>query len=64
MERNFELIAKTIVDQHYASGPDELKEKVREALMAAAGVSPNAGFREALEKDVREREKASGRGSE
>ena len=32
----FQLTAKVLVDQHYASGPDEMKQAIAEALMAAA----------------------------
>ena len=35
-EQKFELIAKVLVDQHYASGPDEMKQVIAQALKEAA----------------------------
>lgn len=63
---DFDLIAQTLVDQHYASGPAEMKRAIAEALAgAAAGRSAiNGAPRERLEKEVDEAIKASARGSE
>ena len=63
---NFELIAKVLVDQHYASGPDEMNRVVAEALAdASAGNSAPAGNpRERLKQEVDDAIAASQRGSE
>lgn len=63
---NFELIAKVLVDQHYASGPEEMKRVVAEALVSAASGATEQGAdpRVRLEKEVEEQVLASARGSE
>jgi hypothetical protein len=54
-----------LVDQHYASGPDEMKQMIAEALMAAAaGVSQAGDPRERLKQEVDDATKASALGSE
>lgn len=65
-DEKFELMAQVLVDQHYASGPAEMKRAVADALAAAAaGESGAPGTpRERLEKEVDEAIKASARGSE
>lgn len=65
-DEKFELMAEVLVDQHYASGPAEMKKAVADALAtAAAGELETSGTpRERLEKEVDEAIKASARGSE
>lgn len=64
-DEQFELTAKVLVDQHYASGPDEMKKVVAEALAAAAGQrEPDGDPRERLKIEVEQAIAASSRGSE
>lgn len=61
----FQLTAKVLVDQHYASGPDEMKQAIAEALMAAAaGLAESGDPRERLQQEVGDAIKASALGSE
>ncbi|WIY52007.1 hypothetical protein O9Z70_11000 [Devosia sp. YIM 151766] len=65
MGTNFELAAKTLVDQHYAAGPDQMKQVLAQALKeAATPPEPVGDPRKRLEREVAELEKASERGSE
>ena len=65
-DEKFELVAEFIVDQHYASGPAEMKQVVAEALEAAAGgsVSIIDDPRKRLQQEVAEATQASALGSE
>lgn len=65
-DEKFELMAEVLVDQHYVSGPAEMKKAVADALAAAAaGESrPSGTPRQRLKKEVDEAIKASERGSE
>lgn len=65
MTKDYTLEARTLVDQHYAGGPERLKEVLAEALAEAAGATgPREDPRERLEREVSELEKTSERGSE
>jgi hypothetical protein len=65
MNTDFKLLAQTLVDQHYAAGPDRLKEVLAQAMAEAAGAAKPAGQpRERLRQEVSELEKTSERGSE
>lgn len=65
-ETGFELIAKVLVDQHYAAGPEAMKKIIAQALEeAAAGKSEDMRSpREQLELEVDQAIKASTLGSE
>jgi len=58
------LIAKTLVDQHYAAGPDRMKEVLAETIAGLMKKAPDKSPREALLDEVRNAEQASLRGSE
>jgi hypothetical protein len=62
----FQLTAKVLVRQHYASGPEEMIKVVAEALAKAAATRPEpiGNPREHLQKEVDEAVKASALGSE
>ncbi|KFC66676.1 hypothetical protein FF80_02443 [Devosia sp. LC5] len=65
MTTDFKLLAKVLVDQHYAAGPDRLKEVLAQALAdASAPAQPDGQPRERLLEEVAELEKTSQRGSE
>lgn len=66
MPDTFVRDAQTLVDQHYAAGPDRMKEVIAEALRAAATKHAGAGGdpREALKHELETLESASERGSE
>jgi hypothetical protein len=65
MTTDFTLQAKVWVDQHYAAGPDRLKEVLAQALAeASAPAQPDGQPRERLLAEVAELEKTSQRGSE
>ena len=65
MTTGFQLTAKTLVDQHYAAGPDRMKEVVAEALAEASQAArPAALSHEQLQREVAELEQTSLRGSE
>lgn len=65
-DEKFVSTAEALVDQHYASGPAEMKRAIADALAAAAaGQSQAPGTpRERLKKEVDEAIEASARGSE
>lgn len=64
-DMDFELRARELVDQHYASGPDEMKQVVAEALAEASGRKLSAeNPRQRLRREVRDLEKTPERGSE
>ena len=62
MTKDYTLEARTLVDQHYAAGPERLKEVLAEALAEAAG-APGAQ-ENPREREVAELQKTSERGSE
>lgn len=65
LNTDFKLLAQTLVDQHYASGPERLKDVLAQAfaeLSGQAGQPDNP--RAQLLEEVRDAEKASERGSE
>ncbi|WP_297112880.1 hypothetical protein [uncultured Devosia sp.] len=65
MKQEPELLAKIIVDQHYAAGPEQLKAAIAEALAARDGEArPLEVSREQLLDEVAEQEQASTKGSE
>ena len=65
MHEDPELLAKTLVDQHYAAGPEQMKEAIAR-LLAERGLakSHEGSPREQLVEEVAELEKTSLRGSE
>jgi hypothetical protein len=66
MSENFALIAEVLVNQHYASGPDEMKRVIAEALRQAASgkTEDSRNPREKLQAEVEDAVKASSLGSE
>lgn len=65
MTTDFQLTAKNLVDQHYAAGPDRMKEVLAEALAEASETARPANLsHEQLQQQVAELEKTSQRGSE
>jgi hypothetical protein len=65
MDMDFKLMATQLVDQHYASGPDELKQVIAEALAEVAGRTQSTNDpRAQLRREVEDLEKTSERGSE
>lgn len=65
MTTDFQLTAKTLVDQHHAAGPDRMREVVAEALAEASQTArPAARSHEQLQQEVAELEQTSLRGSE
>lgn len=60
-----ESLARNLVDQHYAAGPDQLKAALAQALAERDGQLPRDGdTRKRLLQEVSELEKTSIRGSE
>lgn len=65
MTEDFELLAKTLVEQHYAAGPDQLKAEIAKALAEQSRAArPVEVSREQLLNEVAELEQASTKGSE
>lgn len=65
MTKDFTLTARILVDQHYAAGPDRMKQAIAQALSEAAGsLEPDDEPRRQLLREVSELEKTSQRGSE
>lgn len=65
MTTDFKLTARILVDQHYAAGPDRMKEVLAQALAeAVAPAKAPSDPQEQLRREVAELEKTSERGSE
>ncbi|GEM_PF-1338848 len=60
-----ELLARTLVDQHYAAGPEQMAAAIARALAEQnQKARPVEVSREQLLNEVAEQEQASARGSE